>query len=258
MLGILLLTIVYPYAAYWALSIRNALAVPLYKRQALGIGFVTLALWGTLVAFVILPSTLPSPLVAFESFLAFYFVFIVLFYWIDASVLASRRSDPLLRDTLYWSRIRIPLWVVIIVTTLIPFSLLGYIGITSDTTIFNQLNAGTFGGPAISSALVVIIDFPIVIPVLGFVYLPIIAIRSKWDRSLRRHFVWFAAAPIALMWIFFGPLSGTNSFAGNVSNGLVLVIAGYALYRSARSLAPINRLQAVESETISVADVGIG
>ncbi|MDA4127284.1 MAG: hypothetical protein OK452_08825 [Thaumarchaeota archaeon] len=256
--GFLILTLpIYPYAAYWTLSIRHALAVPLYKRQALGIGFVILALWGTLGAFVVLPSGQPSPLVAFESFLAFYLLFIVLFYWIDASVLTSRRSDPLLRDTLYWSRIRIPLWVVIITTTLIPFTLLGYIGITSDTTIFNQLGAGTFGGPAISFALNVIINFPVVIPILGIVYLPIIAIRSKWDRSLRRHFEWFALAPLALLWIFFGPFSGTNSLAGDASNGLVLAIAGYALYRSARSLAPINRLQAVESETISVADVGI-
>lgn len=240
---------IYPYAAYWALSIRHALAIQLYRKQALGIGFVVLTLWAVIGAFSALPTTLVSPLVAFESFTAFYFLFVVLFYWIDASILSSRRSDPLLRDTLYWSKIRIPLWTVVIATTLFPFLILGYVGITSDTTIFNQLNAGTFGtiyGPAVSFALTVIISFPIVIPILGIVYLPIIARRLKWDRSLRRHLEWFAPAPAGLLWIFFGPFSGSNSFTATVSSGLALMIMGYSLYRSAKALVPLNRLSLSE------------
>jgi hypothetical protein len=244
----LLLTVpIYPYAAYWALSIRHALAVPLYRRQAFGIGFVVLALWATIGAFVVLPSNASSPLVSFGQFFAFYFLFIVLFYWIDSSVLTSRRSDPLLRDTLYWSKIRIPLWIAIIITTLIPFSILGYIAITSDTTAFDQLGAGTFGGPVISLALIVITNFAIVIPICGIIYLPVIAVRLKWDKSLRRHFVWFAPASAGLLLIFFGPLSGSNSFAGNVINGLTLGIMGYSLYKSAKALVPLNRVSLTET-----------
>src|SRR5208282_2621530 len=88
---------IYSYAAYWAFSIRHALAVRLYRRQAFGIGFIILAIWFTMGAFVLVPSTNLKLYTALTD-PSFYFLFIVLFYWIDASVLATRRSDPLLRD----------------------------------------------------------------------------------------------------------------------------------------------------------------
>jgi hypothetical protein len=237
----LILTVpIYSYGAYWAFSIRHALAVRRYRRQALGIGLIVLAIWATVCVFVLIPSPSASPLPSFESFLAFYILFIVLFYWIDASVLTARRSDPLLRDVLYWSRIRIPLWIAIIVTSLIPLLVSAYIGIASDTTAFNQLNAGTFGGPVISLVLDVVTNFSVVILICGMIYLPASAIRSKWDRSLRGHFLWFAPASACLFFGFFGPTSGSSSFVAEVVGGLVLVIAGYTLYRSAKALVPLN------------------
>jgi hypothetical protein len=230
---------IFPYAAYWAFSIRHALAVPLYRRQAFGIGFVVLAAWAIIAVFVVVPTatTLFANVVQFS---AFYFLFIVLFYWIDSSVLASRRSDPLLRDTLHWSKIRVFLWIAIIITTAIPFLILGYISVTSSQALFDQLNSGTLGGADFSFLLnVVVINFPIVIPICGLIYLPAIALRAKWDRSLRRHFLWFAPASVAMLLIFFGPTSGTGVF-GEIVTPLVVVIMGYSLYRSAKALVPLS------------------
>lgn len=244
---------IFSYAAYWAFSIRRALAVHRYRRQALGIGLVVLAIWGAIAVFVLVPSSSSSVVAQFEQFAAFYLLFIVVFYWIDASVLTARRSDPLLRDTFYWSRIRIPLWIAIIVTTLIPLLILAYVGVTSDTVAFNQLNAGTFGGPMFQDFLNAVSNFSVVIPLCGIIYLPAIARRSKWDRSLRRHFIWFAPASVGLLLVFFGPSYGTSSFAGFMFHGVVLAIVGYTLYRSAKALVPINRLQAIEPQTNSPA-----
>jgi hypothetical protein len=233
---------VYSYAAYWSVSIRNALAAPLYRRQSLGIGLVTIAIWGVVLSFVLLPNGTSSPATYFLNFSAFDLLFIVLFYWIDASVRTSRRSDPLVRDTLYWSKIRIPLWIAIIVTTLIPLLILGYVGVTSNTTVLNQLNEGTFGGPVVTFALNVVTNFSVIIPICGIIYLPLIAARSKWNRNLRNHFLWFAPASVGVLLIFFGPSSGSTSLAGNLISGFLLVLVGYSLYRSAKALVPLNRV----------------
>jgi hypothetical protein len=237
----LILTVpVLPYAAYWAFSIRHALAVPMYRRQAFGIGFVVLAVWAVIAVFVVQP-TATTPLATIEQFSAFYFLFIVLFYWIDSSVLASRRSDPLLRDTLYWKKIRVSLWIAIIITTAIPFLILGYLAVAPNQALFDQVTAGTIGGPVASFILNdVVFNFPIVIPICGLIYLPAIAARAKWDRSLRRHFLWFAPASVVMLVIFFGPTTGAASTIGDIIKPLSIVIMGYTLYRSAKALVPLN------------------
>jgi hypothetical protein len=233
---------IFPYAAFWAFNIRHALAVPLYRRQAFGIGFIVLATWAVIAVFVVIPTS-DTLLANIEQFSAFYFLFIVLFYWIDSSVLASRRSDPLLRDTLHWSKIRVFLWISIIVTTAIPFLILGYVAATSNQALFDQLNSGTFGGPVVSFILnAVVFNFPVVIPICGLIYLPVIANRAKWDRSLRRHFLWFAPASVVMLLVFFGPTSGTPSSVGEIITPLLVVIMGYTLYRSAKALVPLNYL----------------
>jgi hypothetical protein len=240
-LYLILTVLIFPYAAYWAFSIRHALAVPLYRRQAFGIGFIVLAVWAVLAVFVVVP-TANTPLDTIEQFSAFYFFFIALFYWIDSSVLASRRSDPLRRDTLYWSKMRVLLWVAIIVTTAIPFLILGYAALASNQALTNQLNAGTFGGPVISVILFgIVFNFPVVIPICGLIYLPAIAMRAKWDRSLRRHFLWFVPPSVVMLFVFFGPsMGGGTSSADSIITPLSVVIMGYSLYRSAKALVPLN------------------
>ena len=231
------------YAAYWAFSIRRALRVRLYRRQAFGIGFLVLALWGVLGWVIFLGPNVSTPSADLEQSFAFYFLFIALFYWIDASVLASRRSDPLLRDTLHWSRVRLVLWAGIIVTTVIPFVVLTYIVAASNSALFDQMNNGTFGNQAINFLLDgVVFNFPVVIPIAGLIYLPAISLRSKWDRSLRRHFVWFVPASLGILLIFF-PIPMPQS-ANQLVTPLILVVMCYALYRSAKALVPLNMISA--------------
>lgn len=233
---------IFSYATYWAFSIRRALAVRTYRRQALGIGSVVVAVFCVIAVFVVVPagSTLSA---SFIQFVAFDILFLVLFYWIDASVLACRRSDPLLRDVLYWLKIRIPLWFAILVTTAIPILILGYIALTSNVALFNQVNNGTFGGPIVEDALNFTANFSIVILICGIIYLPASALRSKWDKNLRRHFLWFAPTAAVLLLIFFGPLSGSKSLASGVLDSLLLLILGYSLYRSAKALVPLNKIE---------------
>ena len=96
---------IFSYAGFWAFSIRQALAVRLYRRQAFGVGFVVLAMFFTFAVFALVPGTANLEVAAGLTNSAFYLLFFVMFYWLDTSILATHRADPLLRDTLHWSKI---------------------------------------------------------------------------------------------------------------------------------------------------------
>lgn len=218
------------YAAYWAFSVGRALTIRLYRRQAFGIGVIVLAFWSTIGIFVGLSGLLSLQVSSALSTLTWDFLLLTLFFWIDASVLASRRSDPLLRDTLYWSKLRIPLWSVDLLAVGTVFSVLGYAEITGNASLLNQLVVGTFNNA--------ILNFVNGIPVLlaivcGVIFLSAITVRAKFDRTLRRHFAWFALFLILFLSVLgpFGPIGPIG-----------LLLAGFALYKSAKSLVPLNRL----------------
>jgi hypothetical protein len=222
---------VYLYALYWALNVRHALAVRLYRNQALGIGLITLAIWFTLGT----TSLNPTPLQLYTLFYqgSFVLLFIVLFYWIDASLLAFRRSDPLLRDTFHWSKLRLPLWTVNIALWGILFSIIGYAVIRDDVSLMNQVNT-SFNNTLLNTLLPLIVFIPII---CAIIFLPTMAIRAKWDRTLRRHFAWFALFAVLLPGIL-------TNFVG-IEAVAILGIA-IALYKSAKSLVPLNRVSSLE------------
>ncbi len=218
------------YACYWGLSIRRALAIRLYRNQAMGIGLIS-ATFGLVTTF-----TYASNGTTFE--LAPLFV-AVMFYWIDASVLASRRTDPLLRDTIHWKRIRIGLWAVLDVLIAGYFAALIY-----------SLATGTLSPFLYIDPLIILIPF-----VSAIVTLPIVSRRSK-DTSLRRHLKWFAlfgaCALVGILVTFLlGYISGTTiatppSLYTNTPIMAGATIGGYCLYRSAKSLVPLNRISLEE------------
>jgi hypothetical protein len=237
-------TPIYFYAGYWAFSLRHALAVPLYRRQASGIGFVVLAIWGALAEFTSVPRALSLQIYVPITTFTFYFLLFVIFYWIDASVLASRRSDPLLRDTLYWSKVRTPLWIANFIIWGVPLVIVGYASISGDSTLLNQLNSGTFPNFVPGIILGIIYNvLPILVPIIGIIYLPAIATRSKWDKTLRMHFVWFAPVVLFLLVLF---LNFPNTFEGHILPALIISITGFTLYKSAKALVPLNTISHLE------------
>jgi hypothetical protein len=222
---------IFSYAAYWAFSLGRALTIRLYRRQAFGIGVIVVAFWSTIGIFVGLSGALSLQVSSALSTLTWDFLLLTLFYWIDASVLASRRSDPLLRDTLYWSKLRIPLWTVDLLAVGTVFSVLSYAEITGNVSLLNQLVVGTFN----NAILNFVNGFPVILAIVcGVIFLSAIAVRAKFDRTLRRHFAWFALFLILVFSVLGGPLG--------LIGPIGLLLAGFALYKSAKSLVPLNRL----------------
>jgi hypothetical protein len=234
--------IIFGYAAFWAFTIRRVLPVKLHRNHAMGVVIVALG-WGLLdiVDYFVNASVWEVPWI----FLTLFGLFIVMFYWIDSAVLSARRADPLLRDSAHWKSVRRPLWaaIVILVAFAIGSSVAGYPG---------------YGG-------IFIIPF-VLVGISGGLVLPIAARRSK-DMVFNKHLRWFGVfSVLAVGWFFLSiaatagtamnpttllnsPLSVANYYAIDLVNIIGLTGAGYCLYKSARSLAPLNRLSTEEART---------
>ena len=227
----------FSYSAYWALTIRKVLMSYLYRRQALWVG-------GVATYFVAQSAFVASAIFYnatgfYVNLLAATFIAVgtaATFVWIDSTVLVARRSDPLQRDTLHWSKLRY------------------FIGITQaignlSNILFNVIFANS------SSSSYQLIGYP---PLLGFIgtilLLGAIALllsaRRSGDMTLRRHLKWFGLGA-GLLWVT-GQVGSPWAKVGGDSILLPIItyslfaIAAYCFYRSAKSLVPLGRLSVAD------------
>lgn len=204
--------LIYAYASYWAFEIRKASASRLYRNQALGVGLLCLGFALLFISFIFNLGSVLGPIQLLPFFLPF--------YWIDASVLAARRSDPFLRDIYRWSKVRLILWPLLVL------SWVANIPNWSPTPLFSLF-------------FLIFLFLPFV---TGAIYLPISAIRSR-DTTFRRHLRWFGFFAIFLVGAaVFGALSFLIGPVAFLPASVLFVLGGYCLYRSAKSLVPLNRI----------------
>ena len=231
----IIILVEYAYAAFWALNIRRALAVRLYRNQALGIALVAVSLASAVFIGLEIPA--PDGLFVVPIFSAF----LVMFYWIDTSILAARRSDPLLRDTLHWSQLRILVWALNI-GPIIIFSVVFLYFFLLNVTPQSVLD------PSFALIGSIIVYTPLLATsISGAIFLPISAHRSK-NMSLSKHLKWFGIfmVVLALGFTIVAPLIANDPLLSTVGFSVAVFIGGYCLYRSARSLAPLNRLSTAD------------
>jgi hypothetical protein len=227
--------LIFGYAAYWAYRIRNALFVRLYRNQALGIFLIAFAYTSIFVFFpaFALTSALPFFLAWQISILAGN---LTLFYVIDSSILVARRSDPLLRNTFNWRKARVPIWTIYIV-----LEILVQIGIFNG--VFYNINLPEVAG-------LIILPAPLVLlVVVGGIFLPVSAKRSK-DPTIRRQLEWFGLFVLLSYTglIITDLIPGGPSFQTVFIGDPFFIASGYFIYRSARSLVPLNKIT-LEVET---------
>lgn len=223
-------------AGYTALGIRRTLANKSYRSQALGVGLIAgvlaVNLLNNLVYAYIPPNTPYDTInnnlgpIGTPLYVAFLFV---LFYWIDESVLASRRADPRLRDTLRWSAVRkvmrpwVALSAIIVTVTFIAYEAMG--------------NASSATGVPPAFLAPFLLTIILGVPIMGIALLPLCATRAR-DPLLRRQLYWFGAFAVAYL---------AGGFLGGIPNQTEAVLstipdsllAGFFLYLSAKALVPI-------------------
>lgn len=222
-----ILVAVFLYAAYWAFAIRRALVSRIYRSHALWLGVLCVVLLTSVVVSLIPASGAVGTALSDVPVIA---VILGFFAFADSTVPIARRSDPLLRDILSWNKLRVGGWFLIVLVEVfgLYIDLVG----TSGSTGFG---AG-FGG-----LLLFLIGAP---PML-------VGARRSKDPNLRGSLKWFGMSllffiGVLLVAIIESALGISNSDMSSIPYAAVLVLVGYSLYRSARSLAPINRLQAID------------
>jgi hypothetical protein len=208
------------YTTYLSFTIRRALSVGEYRKQALGVGLIALAWILLLLNYGVQAVTGSWAIFS----LGFGLVMMTLFYWVDSSVLAARRTDPLVRDTLQWAKIRYVLWALTVAATLVAASLAYYYQATTGTEPLFMFN-GQYGLGYMPSWFVL---------AAGVISLPVSASRAK-DKLLRRNIGWLGVFVILIQIVGVEPSSVANSQFGIFG---VLLVASLCLYQSARSLVP--------------------
>jgi len=252
LLGVVASSIILVYVAYWALNVRRALPVHAFRRQALGVALIAIALAvsnmvNTIEAYVYIGS--PFGAIGQSGF-GLWFVFLLfLFYWTDASVLAVRRSDPRARDTFHWSRLRIVLWAFSLPGQLLIF-FVSFVGlILAGPTASANSSAPTEGW--IGPLLTIVLTGAILIPLASaVVMLPVAALRTA-DKTFRTQLIWFAAFAI-IYFVIVNQLGNIGCPSGCYTAQVPfewfslyiqyvgLGLGAYCLVRSVSSLIPLT------------------
>lgn len=228
---------VFLYAAYWAFAIRRALVSRIYRRHALWLGAL-----GVVVAVAVFLTYSTNYTVNIMISIYYDILFAVVFAFVDSLIPVARRSDPLLRSVLSWEKLRYFLWADVAV--LGAFNTLSYVSyltpaFSSGLAKFIVQDAGWFAAAAVLFGL------------SGLAIL--IAVRRSGDIVLRSSLKWLGVMLIFVVFLFaaytaeYYLLPNLTQFDFFYSYpvlpwGIVFIVVAYALYRSARSLAPVNRL----------------
>jgi len=249
------------YAAYWAFAIRRRLMGRIYRNHALWLGVL-----GIVVA---IPTGFAlSSNNWWINFLAIVFEnapwqILIGVAFIDSTIPVVRRSDPLLRDILHWKKVRIGLWSVLAFETILTIYVSIYFPACWTPTFSSCIRtnfATSNPGLLIAFPDFFVADFlPIMLfcLVLGAAALLIGATRSR-DIMLRKSVKWLGVGLLCVgvglalvIWIG-ATLNLSNYYTtysyGAVPYNVVIFLTGYAIYRSARSLAPLNRLPPIEPQ----------
>ncbi|MDA4136695.1 MAG: hypothetical protein OK449_06840 [Thaumarchaeota archaeon] len=226
------------YAAYWAFSIRRALAGRVYRNHALWLGVVCIV-WE--VGLPINNISSSSMIVNLALNLSLFAELAFVFAFVDSTVRVARRSDPLLRRILHWDKVRFVLWGDLA---------LAAVYLVAAVVYPSSENSGLGGA----------IGFPLfLLPFIAGAPVVLIGARRSKDRVLRGSLKWFGV--LLLSFLFNALLSFIEMFVFNVSQydasfsypalafAPAAILGAYALYRSARSLAPMNRLSAEGAKT---------
>ena len=221
------------YVLYQSLLVRKTLAVGPYRMHALGMGFVA-----GLFALNQVSSFLPTEGVWSFLGLGFFLVFgLGILYWVDTSIIASRRSDPLYRDTFRWSAARRIIWA----TAVAGFSVNVIIGLVLPPEAGNSIPDW------VGLVLYALFLFPIYSGAISAVAVIPVAARRCKDLVFRKHleyFFIFIAIELVIAGVigpFFQNPNGNATSMSQIIDAIGVLIGFYPLLVSVRRLVPLYR-----------------
>ena len=211
---------------------------PLYRNRALWAGAV-----GTFFALLVLSTILIGTFASTNRFLSLFqfgltnFGAILVFGWIDSNVRVARRSDPLRRNTLHWTKLRIFIWGIL------SIAIVGGL-VSAFVSDINYLSSPAgLGGAFLRSPFTPAAAFGIVALVVSR--------RRISDITLKRHIKWLVFFVLILLFatrLLGDPQpSSTNNcnqpFCLGFIGELLLACGAYFMYMAARSLSQLDHLK---------------
>jgi hypothetical protein len=219
-------------AIYWSLEVRKGLSSRIFREQTLGTVFISI-----LLAFfsftVFMDGLFISPLLNVtigKGPLGTGLVIAIgltIIYWLDVSIRAAQRNDPLMRDPLRWRYVRWLLWGFSIIE--IPLTQL-YTWFPNSSIIVQLANDAYLFWMAI-------------VIVSGAVYLPL-SLHNTPDVSSKAHFKWIV---LFLVSIFIGAfVINPVAVGGGIAIGILF--GSYCIYRSARALGRLQHRTMIKTK----------
>jgi hypothetical protein len=211
---------------------------PLYRNRALWVGTV-----GTFFALLVLSTILIGTFASTNRFLSLFqfgltnFGAILVFGWIDSNVRVARRSDPLRRNTLHWTKLRIFIWGILSIAIVEGL-------VWAFVSDLNYLSSPAgLGGAFLRSPFTPAAAF-------GIVALAVNRRRIS-DITLKRHIKWLVFFVLILFFATRLLEDPQPSYSSSCSQDycvgfigeLLLACGAYFLYMAARSLSQLDHLK---------------
>jgi hypothetical protein len=227
------------FSTYRAVEIVRVLVKGIYRTRAVWTAAVMVV-----IIFFSLANLLPndtSGVVGFLSTLSFGVTAIVLFAFVDSSIMVAQEMDFFHRSTLGWQRFRKPFYVLVITSAVV--SLWGiYLGGYFDTL------AGTLAIAQVFAVIGILFTYSAIALTVGA--------RRTPDRTMRR-FVRMLGLAILCVAIYFTIWIPFNvvPHLGDMISDFFATAGIYFLFLSVRSLSPVSH---VETEYTPVPQAGEG
>ena len=163
--------------------------------------------------------------------LPFSLLFLVLFAFVDRTILVAMETDFFHRNTLRWRNVRRPLFGVLIAVLVVAIFIGSYYSLVPNppswtSLILGPLFLGAFG--------------------VGFPYLAIaliVASRRTPDRTLKMHVRFIGLAIVGYIGAtIISSGWGIHDVITSLVDAFFVILGGYALYRSVMSLSPLGRV----------------
>ncbi len=202
-----------------AVEIGRVLVSPVFRRRAFWIAAV-----GVFLLSVLLVGDVPYLAASGVSFILFLALILVIFAFVDSTVLVALETDFFHRNTLRWKQVRWPSYAIVL--ALFP-SILVYIVFGSSANppawVSDQINL-------IGAAVAAVIVYSVVAL--------IVASRRTPDMTLRRHLKLLSLAVACLA------IAVANAFTISLDlYAIPAVVAAFFLYRAVMSLSPMSRIE---------------
>ncbi|MDA4112332.1 MAG: hypothetical protein OK439_07305 [Thaumarchaeota archaeon] len=214
---------VFLFGAYRAIRIGRVLVSRVFRNRAYWIAALMIS--GAISSSSIFFPVINNPIYNLLSFLPFFAVLVIILAFVDSTIFAAAELDFFHRDSLHWSKSRIPLYIILISALLISIPGIVFYSNSSFWQTVTTISVGLGATIVLAYSVMALI----------------VSARRTFDKTMKR-FVKLLGASLGCF-VFGLLVSFVNSTSLPyvlVSDAFTNVISIVILYQAVMSLSPIS------------------